>query len=675
MLSLIGSGTRWIDRGSAIDRNSPPTVGWRTRSAVAAGVLAAAALAAAECPPLGAPLRFADGFVLPAGVAFRGDGSLLVADSAAGEVVQFDRGGVLVDRLEAALPWSEPAGVASLADGGFLVVDRRAGRLDRFDAEGAWAETLRASAAWSPSAVAAAGDRIAVLDGDRETLEILSADGSLRARLGPQAGSMRRWRRPVGVALAADGRIFVSDGDGHRIVVLGPEGEEIATFGERGPYPGLLHEPAGLAIRGDCLFVADRLNHRVSVFDLEGRFRGQWGLHAVRPRAADGEVHYPQAVAIAPDGSQAAVAEPFERRVQWFGPDPEPAAAAAAIAPARDGVMSHFGRGLAIGGDLLAMWEPESASVVLFDWRRSLPIHVTTFGGPTGRGRAAPDRFGRIEAIAIDPQRQRIMVADAGAQRLAFFDLDRDPEGEIRFDPFMGRLAGTVDLRRIAASRAALAEGFDASRPIEPVDAIATREGAILLLDRGEGVVLVVAPQPRESGEALPSELVSIWGDRGAAGGRFDRASAMATLPDGAIAVLDAGGITMLGLDGTRRGWIPRPAAIADAAGLGEGLAAVASPQGTLLIASDPRRDRLVAIDAAGAVVGEVGRRGGEDGELWLPQAVRGRGDGSVIVVDAGNHRAQGFRLPVDEEAGGSGWTITFGLGRAYTRPRGAIAP
>lgn len=645
--------------------------------AIVAGMLAGPAAAVAECPPLGSPLRLADGFVMPAGVAFAADGSVLVADLGAGEVLRLDSEGVPADRIEAASAWMEPAGVATLEDGGFLVVDRLAGRLERFDADGGWMRTLRESADWSPSAVAAGGGRIAVLDGDRETLEVLSDSGETLWRAMPGSGPQRLWRRPVGVAVAGDGRIFVSDGDGHRIVVLDRNGERIAAFGERGPFPGLLHEPAGLAIRGDCLFVADRLNHRVSVVGLDGRFRGQWGLHAVRPRAADGEVHYPQAVAVALDGSQAVVAEPFERRVQWFGPDPNPAAAAAAMAPPRDGVMSHFGRGLAIGGDLLAMWEPESASVVLFDWRRPLPIHVTTFGGPTGRGRAAPDRFGRIEAVAIDPARQRIMVADAGTQRLAFFDLARDPAEEIRFDPFMGRLAGTVDLGRIAASREALSEGFDASLPIEPADAVATPEGGILLLDRRGGVVLVIAPQPRGQGEALPSELVSVWGDAGAAGGRFDRPSAMAMRPDGSIAVLDARGITTIAADGTRLGAIPRPAAIADAAGLGEGLAAVESPEGVTWIVSDPRRDRLVAIDALGSVVGEAGRRGGEDGELWLPQAVRARGDGTVIVVDAGNHRAQGFRLAAgeDDESGGSEWTITFGLGRAYTRPRGVVAP
>lgn len=634
-------------------------------------------VAAAECPSFGTPRQIAEGFAAPRSATFLADGSLLVADPAAGAVVVLDPRGGRAGELASPEGWRQPSAAAALRDGA-IVADAAAGRLDRFDATGRFVATLRQRENWSPSAVAFGAGRIAVLDEGRRSLELLDEQGEpvalVSARSG--AGPEPLWRRPAGVAIADDGRIFVSDGDRHRIVVLGREGEPIGAFGDRGPFPGLLHDPAGLAIRGECLFVADRLNHRVSLFSLDGRFLGQWGLHAVRPRAAEGEVHYPQAVAISADGTLAAVVEPFERRVQWFAHDPAPPEAAAAIAPSREGVMSHFGRGLAAEGDLLAMWEPESASVVLFDWRRALPIHVTTFGGPTGRGRAAPDRFGRIEAIAIDPRQPRLAVADAGEQRLAFFDLDWDRGSEIRFDPFMARLAGTVDLRLLAESCGELLPSSDPRRAIEPADLLWTPSGALLLLDRREGVVLVVAPT-RPEAAALPTELVSVWGDRGAAGGRFDRPSALAICDDGAaIAVLDARGIVRLSLEGTVLGQIPRPRELSRAAGLGEGLAPLPTPRGTVWVLSDPREDRLVAIDSRGEIVANLGERGGEDGQLWLPQALRSRSDGTLIVVDAGNHRAAGFRL----EGGGDDplrgeWAITFSLGRASTRPRGAITP
>ena len=85
---------------------------------------------------------------------------------------------------------------------------------------------------------------------------------------------------------------------------------------------------------------------------------------------------------------------------------------------------------------------------------------------------------------------------------------------------------------------------------------------------------------------------------------------------------------------------------------------------------TDAARDELVVLAADGTLLQRIGNRGESDGELWAPEGIAtftgatGAADGPrVIVVDRGNHRAQLFR------ADGS-WLMTFGLGRAYTRPR-----
>lgn len=637
---------------------------------------------AGPCPVLGLPAGTTGGLAAPVAVAFLPDGSLVVADPAA-KVIR--RIGVDRERwsdLAGPSEWVRPVAVATSAGGDLFVADAGTGRIERFDAAGLWRSTAIADAGSALGAIAVGSDRIAVVEPDLDRLRIFTLEGVEIARVGAAGpDGPRVWRRPAGVAIAGDGRIFVSDGDGHRIVVLEADGTLRGAFGDRGPFPGLLQEPSGLAIAEGCLFVADRLNHRVGIFSLEGRFLGQWGLHATRPRSGDGELHYPVAVAISPDRMHAVVAEPFERRVQWFERDPDPTAALAALPPPRDGVSSHFGPHLAIDGALLALWEPESAAVVLFDWRRALPIHVTTFGHPTSKRSRLPDRFGRIGALALDAARQRLAIADAGEQRLAFFDLDRDPQGPVRFDPFMARLAGTVEFDRLADGLATLRGDTDEPRPIEPVDALWWSSQSLLLLDRNRGVLLVIAapPSPRPDGHPLPQEVVGAWGDRGTLGGRFPAAVALARSPAGReVAVLDRHlGIVRLDGDGVVGGTIALPASAEGGPLDPAGLAWLDLDGESIFVVSDAQGDRLCLVDAEGALRGRVGGCGEADGELWSPRAVRPIGERRVVVVDRGNHRGQAFEIAPQRDGGASGgrWETTFGLGRAYSRPRGVIDP
>ena len=46
--------------------------------------------------------------------------------------------------------------------------------------------------------------------------------------------------------------------------------------------------PRGLAVQGDCLYVTDELNHRITIHGFDGAFRSFWGMHAVVPREGAG---------------------------------------------------------------------------------------------------------------------------------------------------------------------------------------------------------------------------------------------------------------------------------------------------------------------------------------------------------------------------------------------------
>jgi DNA-binding beta-propeller fold protein YncE len=83
---------------------------------------------------------------------------------------------------------------------------------------------------------------------------------------------------PTDVVVAQNGSIYVSDGEfNHRVVKFSPEGKFIRQWGEKGSGPGQFLVPHALAIdsRGR-IFVADRDNNRLQIFDQDGKFLEQW---------------------------------------------------------------------------------------------------------------------------------------------------------------------------------------------------------------------------------------------------------------------------------------------------------------------------------------------------------------------------------------------------------------
>lgn len=85
--------------------------------------------------------------------------------------------------------------------------------------------------------------------------------------------------RPTSVAVAPDGRLFVADGYGQQVVHrYDAAGQWLGVIGGPGSEPGRFHTPHGVWVdtRGaePTLLVADRENHRLQRFDLDGQLLG-----------------------------------------------------------------------------------------------------------------------------------------------------------------------------------------------------------------------------------------------------------------------------------------------------------------------------------------------------------------------------------------------------------------
>jgi sugar lactone lactonase YvrE len=86
---------------------------------------------------------------------------------------------------------------------------------------------------------------------------------------------------PTDVMVAPKGDIFVSDGHGGetnaRIVKFSKDGKFITTWGQKGSGAGEFNIPHSLALdAAGRLFVADRANNRIQIFDQNGGFIAQW---------------------------------------------------------------------------------------------------------------------------------------------------------------------------------------------------------------------------------------------------------------------------------------------------------------------------------------------------------------------------------------------------------------
>ncbi len=130
-------------------------------------------------------------------------------------------------------------------------------------------------------------DTIWLTDDFDHTVRQCTLDGKVLLTLGLPGRSSRYmsglpFHRCTHTALAPNGDIYVTDGYGNCCIhKFDPSGRLIYSWGRPGTDPGefnivhnLVCDDAGM------LYVADRENHRVQVFDGSGRYEGQWNnLH------------------------------------------------------------------------------------------------------------------------------------------------------------------------------------------------------------------------------------------------------------------------------------------------------------------------------------------------------------------------------------------------------------
>ena len=178
-------------------------------------------------------------------------------------ILEFDPSGRLLKSFGAGL-FAYPHGFTIDGDGNLWVTDVN----DQ--------ETILGMSARNASGVVM-GQEVLKLSPEGKVLMTLGKEGV--AATGPDG-----FDRPTSVAVAPNGNIFISDGHAPnqngaaRVVKFSKDGRFIKAWGRKGSAPGEFDEPHDIFVGGShgWVYVADRRNSRVQVFDQEGNFIVAW---------------------------------------------------------------------------------------------------------------------------------------------------------------------------------------------------------------------------------------------------------------------------------------------------------------------------------------------------------------------------------------------------------------
>jgi DNA-binding beta-propeller fold protein YncE len=133
------------------------------------------------------------------------------------------------------------------------------------------------------AATMAPDDTLWLVDDGDHTVRHCALDGKVLLTIGTPNQPAAKWsglpfNRPTHVALAADGSLYITDGYGNtRVHRFTESGRHLGSWGEPGTDPGQFNLPHNVGVdRQGRVYVADRENFRVQIFDAGGRYITQW---------------------------------------------------------------------------------------------------------------------------------------------------------------------------------------------------------------------------------------------------------------------------------------------------------------------------------------------------------------------------------------------------------------
>ncbi|HWA98427.1 MAG TPA: peptidyl-alpha-hydroxyglycine alpha-amidating lyase family protein [Pirellulales bacterium] len=185
-------------------------------------------------------------------------------------------------RPSSVAPWGHMPGVAVDADDRIWTFNRGEDPVQVYSADGKFIRTWgRGSLGLAHHLKIDADGNVWLSDIGRHVVEKYTPAGERLLTIGTpdQAGeSETKLNKPTDMAIAANGDVFISDGYGNnRVVHVDRNGKFVKSWGKLGTAPGDFNLPHAIAIDSKGrLYVADRNNVRIQVFDQSGKLLDVW---------------------------------------------------------------------------------------------------------------------------------------------------------------------------------------------------------------------------------------------------------------------------------------------------------------------------------------------------------------------------------------------------------------
>ncbi|HXF59991.1 MAG TPA: hypothetical protein VNK95_00155 [Caldilineaceae bacterium] len=281
---------------------------------------------------------------------------------------------------------------------------------------------------WGPTDVAVdAAGTLYVADFDNFRVQVFSAQRRYVRTLGvtrePYRTDARHLNNPWDVAIAEDGSFYVTEYQGNRLIKFGPGGTPLWSVGQAGMYGGwngendLLNYPAGIALYGNTVAVADRYNHRVQVFDAAGGYLRTLGTAG---QSGSDNAHFsaPAGLNFGPDGALY-VADTDNHRIQVFDAAlTYRATLGVSGVPGNDNAHFQNPHDVAVDSDgTLYVADSGNRRIQVFNAQHQ---YLRTLG-TTGVEGNEYGQFREPSGLAIDSH-HRLLVADTWNSRIQVFD-------------------------------------------------------------------------------------------------------------------------------------------------------------------------------------------------------------------------------------------------------------
>ncbi len=551
--------------------------------------------------------------------------------------------------------FSEPDAVAVDPSGDVFVADSAKGQVLEFNAERKplrqfGSEGFGEGQFKGISAIAAnsAGD-VYVADQGNDRIQEFGPAGEHLRSFGTSALKGGQLLAPSAIAIDSSGDVWVlnpAGASGDRIVEFSSEGAELTKFGTNGSGEGQLGQAYGLAISGGNLYVAEESNSRVQELTTSGALVRAFDLKG----SGNGKSNEPYAIATEASTGNLYVTEVGSERVQVFNPEGTFITTFGSPGSGSGQFSDPKGIALTSAGKVFVA---DTANKRVQEWAAGSPPTFTT---SIVHYESTEASFSEPDAVAVDPSGD-IFVADSAKDQVLEFSSARkllrqfgsEGSGEGQFKGISGvasNSAGDVYVADQGNDR--VQEFGPAGEHLRSFGTSALKGGQLLapsaIAIDSSGDVWVLNPAGASGDRIVEfssegAELTK-FGANGSGEGQLGQAYGLAISggnlyvaeeANSRVQELSMSGDFIRAFDerGTGSGKSNLPYAIATEAASGE------------LFVTEVGNERVQVFSAEGALITTFGSPGSGGGEFSDPKGIAAGSAGRVFVADTGNRRLQ----------------------------------